>query len=256
MPGHDENGVLISGPGVPCAFPELGVRSPQDRCAKGERCCVTFPADRGAPPDAKVEAVCQAWSKKTDQEGLSCSGWTLLCDEASDCGAGEVCCGWGGDNPLHAECRKASDCKGTMLCVPGGSCPDNLLCIGPWLSWAETHRCVAPTKTAIPCGSKGICPAERPFCRWDEAKRTGTCVERKPSDAPREGSDVFECFSRSDCGIGGQRCCGSSSRSACNGDCGTHFPGSDVLCKSDAECEQGKRCVSAASGPPSLRRCE
>jgi hypothetical protein len=234
------------GPGVVCAFGSV-VSEPR-RCPLGKRCCIFLPD----APDEPSFARCEGGG--TDAEAF-CPEIDLSCDEASDCAAGEVCCGFGGANPLRTRCLAPEACEGASVCAPGEACLPGQRCGGVW--WPHLgplHRCVAPPRRGLVCGATRCeAGAAEPYCRWDVTTQSGTCTGR--SFEP-ESAGIFECFSAADCALPNQRCCGSSTGSACNGHCTDDFSGERTVCALDVECRPEERCVEVGGGPPGLRFCE
>ncbi len=255
--GFDAGGVALAGPGVPCVFPGDDRTGRPARCSSAERCCVLFAPDQG--PDAGEPSQHLCVGHGSDE----CSGperWDLACDEASDCGKGEVCCGHGGLGPLRTWCDAPEKCDATVVCLPGSAeCPKGFHCGGRWLSYAHSQRCVWDGPKSVSCGAEK-CSGETPICEREVASssRNSPTFGRTKCVASAASTDTaraFECSSRADCG-GKQICCGSPFGSACNGSCSTYFPGPETLCASDRECKKGERCVAGEDLPPGLRLCQ
>lgn len=256
--GYDADGIALAGPGVPCVFPDDNPADYPARCSSAERCCVLFPPDH--PSDADPPETHRCVGHASDDECPGPDKWDLACDEASDCGKGEVCCGQATLGPLRTWCVAADKCDATLVCLPGSAeCPKSFHCERRWASYAHSLRCVWDGPKSVACGGEK-CSGKTPICQWDLAStspRSPTsgrtqCVASRSSD---ENARAFECSSRADCG-GTQICCGSPHGSACSGSCATYFPGPETFCASDRECKKGERCVAEGELPPGFRVCK
>ena len=154
---------------------------------------------------------------------------SMLCDDASDCKAGEVCC----QNPVAGggvvyECGKAP-CGLRETCLEGGVCQPGLVCESGKDTPTGAH-CVAEQKGAQ-CDTER-CSGQRPVCCWDATARTGTCVGENEPCATRENrKEAYRCSSKADCG--GYFCAAQVNETFCVGE-GYVFMG--VACLTEADC--------------------
>lgn len=239
-----------SGPGVACG---------EVRCGVGELCC------QGAEPRCLPLA--------RENECLDARGTALRCDESSDCGAGKICCfGVIYHRQAHrVSCETPSVCAvplsrpgsfpipGAELCARGGSCRSaKLVCVADD-DMPSGGRCISNVGT-VACNGGKPCPADRPFCLWSAATRTGECIPRGPWDH-EEG--VYACDGPENCV--GTPCCTAGQRSLCSMDCEESFRFAEYVCHRDADCPRPTRnatqrivwrCVGVGGdAPPALREC-
>ncbi len=145
------------------------------------------------------EAVWTCVPKGQDFDPERMDSRTLLCDDASDCGPGTVCCmqAGGGGEP-YVECAPPP-CSVVQVCIPNGPCPSGQRCVKDG-TFGTGNSC-QPADPGASCGPKR-CSGARPICCWTASARTGTCVassEECPGD--REGDRLpYGCGSKADCG--------------------------------------------------------
>jgi hypothetical protein len=233
----------LSGPGVACGA---------SRCQKGELCCQRPDGSRCVP--ASDEAVC----RKGEPGKLSVAA---ACDESSDCGKGERCCGGrvGRDEDgIAVRCVPAAECDkpwdrglggppAREVCTRGGRCDK------PDTTCLPNGECVSSTARAA-CGPEGACPAATPWCLWDEAKGRGECIQR---GAWHTAPGVFECDEPADCP--GTRCCAGDHRSFCATECDPAVGRLPQLCREASTCgARGGRepsCEHVPALPPGVGVC-
>jgi hypothetical protein len=154
---------------------------------------------------------------------------SLLCDDASDCQAGEVCC----QNPVPGgfvvyACGKPP-CSLREACIEGGACQPGLTC-EPSKDSPTGALCVA-TDQGAQCG-KDRCSGARPVCCWDETAGTGTCVpEGEPCATNDNGKVAYRCSSKADCA--GYFCAFQADGSFC---VGWRYVFMGVVCMTDGDC--------------------
>ena len=157
---------------------------------------------------------------------------SMLCDDASDCEAGSVCCMQGaGGGEVVMECR-VPPCHLFELCVPGGACSEGRRCLQDGTD--GTGASCQPASPGAPCG-KERCGGVRPVCCWEGNAGKGTCVA-SPTDCPVDqnvGRAPYRCGSKADCA--GYFCLGQTfSGSQCIG--GGLFD--YAMCETFADCPE------------------
>lgn len=223
------------GPGVFCG---------EKVCAAGEACCNEAPTPRCVPADTPGE----------------CSA-LLRCDESSDCAASLYCCLGRVDNDaFKSECVTRARCDhhwdrpggyglpAQEICGRGGSCKTSAhTCVPQDDSIVSGGQCVS-SAARTSCGTAGECPAERPWCFWDEERTTSECIPR----GPWLGEDgVFECDSRGDCP--GGTCCGYSDKTRCCplATVDKELAYANEVCKTNRDCSSpGDVCHPYTKEPP------
>jgi hypothetical protein len=239
-----------SGPGIACG---------EARCGAGELCCLS------------AEPKCLPIAR--ERECLDAQGTAMRCDESSDCAAGKICC-FGVIYDRQANrvwCETPAACAvplsrpgsfpipGTELCARGGACRSpKLVCVDDD-SMPSGGRCISNVG-AVACKDGKPCPADRPFCLWDAATRTGECIPRGPWD---HEDGVYACDGPEDCV--GTPCCTAGTRTMCSMDCTESFRFAEYVCHRDADCPRPERnatqrivwhCADAGGdAPPGLREC-
>ncbi len=224
------------GPGVFCG---------DKTCAAKEACCNEAPTPRCVPADAPGE----------------CS-YLLHCDEPSDCGTSLYCCLGRIDNyAFKSECATKARCDqfwdrpggyglpAEEICARGGSCKSAArTCIPDAKSVVSGGQCVSKSARAS-CGRAGECPAERPWCLWDEARTQSECIARGPW-LGEEG--VFECDSRADCP--GGTCCSYSGYTRCcaSANVSEGLAYAQQVCKKPSDCNPGEVCHLYTKDQPNL----
>jgi hypothetical protein len=227
-----------------------GVRCGDTDCKPGWLCCLGVDDAPRCLPQTQARSC-----KQGDRERLR------ACDDASDCGAGNVCCE-SREHEGSTSCRAMKDCT-LKLCARGDTCVnDDYTCLSDGSS-PTGGQCVYRRGTTA-CGHEARCSGDTPWCLWDRPTRSGECVE------PLAGLTVLRCTSEKDCpnelaccwvGIaGGDAHCGTS--------CLDLGASTRLLCSDDAECSYINqlleplgvppwRCLSLAEGegPPGVKAC-
>lgn len=219
-------------PGGPGAYCDGGP------CPRGEVCCQDG-AGRHCIPDREEKAC------------LERGGTVSHCDETSDCAKGELCCA-GRVEPSDAvlaacvtpaRCDRPWDRPGgygipaAEVCRRGGTCgrPDDV-CIDDTTSVVfnlSGGRCVS-SRARVACGEGRDCPADRPWCYWNEQLRRGECI---PRGAWMYEDGVLACDGTADCNDGAV-CCGGGSMttSYCGHGCDPELAYAPRLCRALADC--------------------
>ncbi len=200
-----------------------------------ETCCAVqaFPspprgqcAPRGTSAEPNPRVDCAA--------GNDASMVARTCDEAADCRPKERCCSsitQGDGSQLKERC--ATSCGAyaeSEVCLAGSTCPNGARCIAK--EAARAGYCplrVRPVK----CGAK-TCTIDQACC-WDQAAKTGTCVDDRGAETKCAGF-VAGCAGPEDCGS--LPCATEVSLGPKRIDCGgLGGPGSfEVACRTAADC--------------------
>lgn len=126
---------------------------------------------------------------------------SMLCDDASDCQAGSVCCMQGEGGEVIMQCS-APPCSLLEVCVPGGVCSTGRHCLRD--ETPGTGASCQPAFPGAPCG-KQRCGGDRPVCCWDRNANKGSCVASHrdcpvdPNAEPNTGVIPYRCGSKADC---------------------------------------------------------
>lgn len=153
----------------------------------------------------------------------------MLCDDASDCQAGEVCCqeAVAGGYEVYV-CGKAP-CGLREVCVEGGACERGLTCQSS-KKYPTGASCVSAKKGAQ-CGTER-CSGQTPVCCWDSNAGTGRCVgESEPCSTNDNGKVAYHCSSKADCA--GYYCAFQFDRTFCVGEAYVFM---EVSCMTNADC--------------------
>jgi len=195
---HSEVGV----PSIPTTRPQAGaLQTPGMIWCGGRQCDLK---DSYCKNEGTVESTALRCAPKgPDFEPNQIGPYSMLCDDASDCGAGEVCCeNDAGSGSVVYQCAKAP-CGLREVCVEGSACRPGLTC----QSAKHTPLGDTPTGAACAAAQKGAqcnkqrCSGQRPVCCWDPEASTGTCIgENEPCGTSHGRKVAYRCSSKADCG--------------------------------------------------------
>lgn len=183
--------------------------------------------------------------------GASSDDALYLCDDASDCPAGQQCCAgsWGGTGPSYHACT-ADRCQDHVTCLPGSVCPAGLRCEP--LPHNQARGMCVPDHPGVACGASR-CQKPEPRCCWQSDTRSGRCMSASAdrTACSADGESLLECRNRADCG--GYFCCRELLGSTT---CSSTCPGAAVA----VACETFADCPPEGPGPGGILqrydRCE
>jgi hypothetical protein len=222
--------VVVAQPGSTMSNPSLPATSALQtpgrvRCA-GQPCDLR---DSFCSNEGNVESISlRCIPKGSEFQPDRVVPYSMLCDDASDCKAGEVCC----QNAIAGgyvvyECGKPP-CSLRETCIEGGACRPGLTC--QLSSDSPTGATCVSAHKGAQCG-KQRCSGPRPVCCWNAQASTGTCVGESEPCATRDGSKAaHRCSSRADCG--GYFCAAQVDGTFCVGE-GYVFMGVSCMTKDD-----------------------
>jgi len=211
---------------------------PEKCCPLGEGSCV---------PIGEFAQYCKVGDTTTG---------AVLCDDATDCVPGQVCCWKAADSENeYAECG-SKPCQLHEACVNDGSCRAGWHCQPP-------HNALVPgmcerDRIEVQCGNTK-CTGATPVCCWNPFGPGGErCIGAREACSPHADPPgvAIECRGAKDCD--GEQCCGSFG-TTCMGSC----TNSSIICETERDCPADyagiplRGCLAGQNqqDPPWLKSC-
>lgn len=186
----------------------------------------------------------------------------FACDDSSDCPNGNTCCHTLSREPGRSACVALEECA-ARICDggDGAPCPAGQSC--------KNGVCLPDRPPPASCDGKKACPADKPFCFWQDTE--GQCVAEEKgkellgAQEQEGGASLRRCTRPADCAPG-FRCCESSADGAWTSSCSLQcYEGQRAdYCDTDADCAvntdgstacRKARSIGEAAMPPWSKRC-